>query len=161
MDLATTALSGLGGGLLRLAPEVIKLLDRKNERKHELALGAQQLDVMKLQSSTRLEEAHLQTNAAQVTASIDALRESLKGQLAATGIKFVDALNTLVRPVWTYYVLLTWGAVKTIDVWLAISRNMPWETMRPVVWSASDEAMLAMLGSFWFLDRVIVKRQSR
>jgi len=33
-----TLFGGVFGGILRLAPEVLKLLDRKNERQHELNL---------------------------------------------------------------------------------------------------------------------------
>lgn len=157
----TTVLGGLSGGLLRLAPEALKFFDRKNERKHELALQDGQLKLLQVQGNTRLEEVRTQSEATQAATALEALRDTLKAQAAPTGVKWVDALNASVRPVWTYYVLLTWGTVKVVDVIFAISRNLPWEQIRPAVWGADEAAMLATLATFWFLDRVIRKQQGR
>jgi len=38
---------GLLGGLFRLAPEILKFLDRKSERKHEIALLKAEMDFCK------------------------------------------------------------------------------------------------------------------
>lgn len=157
----TTVLGGLSGGLLRLAPEALKFFDRKNERQHELALQDGQLKLLAAQSNTRLEEVRTQSEATQAATALEALRDTLKAQAAPTGVRWVDALNASVRPVWTYYVLLTWGTVKVIDVSFAIARDLPWVQLRPVVWGAEEAAMLATLCTFWFLDRVIRKQQGR
>lgn len=157
----TTVLGGLSGGLLRLAPEALKFFDRKNERQHELALQDGQLKLLTAQSNTRLEEVRSQSEATQAATSLEALRDAIKAQAVPTGIKFVDALSALVRPVWTYLVLGIWASVKVVDVAFAITRGLPWEQLRPVVWSADDAGMLATLATFWFLDRVIRKQQGR
>lgn len=157
----TTILGGLSGGLLRLAPEALKFFDRKNERKHELALQAGQVELLKVQSNTHLEEVRTQSEATQAATALEALRDTLKAQAAPTGVKWVDALNASVRPVWTYYVLLTWGTVKIVDVAFAIGRKLDWEQIRVLVWGPDEAAMLATLATFWFLDRVIRKQQGR
>ena len=36
---------GILGGVARLAPEVLNFFDKKNERKHEIALGQQQFEL--------------------------------------------------------------------------------------------------------------------
>jgi hypothetical protein len=164
MDLGNTlitVLGGMSGGLLRLAPEAFKLFDRHNERKHELALGEQQAKLLQLQSNTRLDEVRTQSEATQAAQALQALSDSIKAQATPTGIKWVDALSALVRPFWTFLVLGMWASVKVVDVAFATARNLPWEEMRPVVWSAEDAGMLATLATFWFLDRVIRKQQGR
>jgi hypothetical protein len=104
--LGTTGATLLGGGLgavLRLAPEILKLVDRGNERKHELAL----LDKNTAAEAARaakagLQEHQLAADTAQITAGIAALQEAVKGQAQQTGIAFVDAINATVRPILTY-----------------------------------------------------------
>lgn len=157
----TTVLGGLSGGVLRLAPEAFKLWDRHNERKHELALGKQQQELLQLQSNTHLAEISAQSDATQAATAIEALRDSIKAQATPTGIGWVDAASSFVRPYWTYLVLNTWAAVKITDVWVSIVRNLDWEHIRPVVWGPEDAGMIATLAGFWFLDRVIRKQQGR
>jgi hypothetical protein len=154
----TTVASGLGGGLLRLAPEALKVFDRKNERKHELALGDQQIRLLQAQSSTRMAEVTNQSDATQAVTAMEALRDAIKVQGQLTGNKFVDGISQLVRPLWTYYVLLTWGTVKCVDVWQAMVNDIPWMTIRGYVWGVEDASMISALMSFWFLDRVLKRR---
>lgn len=45
-----TLIGGALGGLLRLAPEVLKWLDRKGERAHELAMQDKALEFEKVRS---------------------------------------------------------------------------------------------------------------
>ena len=157
----STVLGGVGGGVLRLAPEVLKFFDRKNERAHELALGKQQQDLIQLQSNTHLAEIGAQSESTQAATALEALRDSIKAQAIPTGIKWVDAASAFVRPYWTYLVLNTWAAVKVTDVWVAIARDLDWEHIRPIVWGPEDAGMIATLAGFWFLDRVIRKQQGR
>src|SRR5690606_9273658 len=49
-------LGGLLGGVARLAPEILKFFDRRNERKHELALAEHQLELIRVQHHTRMDE---------------------------------------------------------------------------------------------------------
>jgi len=149
------------GALARLAPEMLNFFDRKNARKHELALGEQQAELIKLQGHTKLEEVRTAGEVAQAAAAIEALRESIKAQALPTGIKWVDALSASVRPVWTYLVLLTWASVKHINVGMSIVQDRPWTEIQALLWTADDATMLSTLATFWFLDRVIRKSSAR
>lgn len=154
-------LSGvLLGGIARLAPEILGFFDKRNQRKHELALGQQQADLLKIQSTTRLAEIDAQALADQTSKSIDALKEVLVAQAKPTGIRWVDAINAAVRPIWTYLVLLSWASVKIMNVTIGLVRDLDWEKMQPLIWGQDEITMMATLLSFWFLDRVIVKRGS-
>ena len=43
------------GGLFRLAPEVLKFLDRKNERQHELAMFNRQCELEQIRGEVKLD----------------------------------------------------------------------------------------------------------
>jgi hypothetical protein len=49
-----TLLGGLLGGAFRLAPEVLKWLDRRGERGHELAMQDKALEFEKLRGAQRM-----------------------------------------------------------------------------------------------------------
>ena len=51
-----TLLGGLLGGAFRLAPEILKWLDRKGERSHELAMQDKALEFEKLRGTQRMAE---------------------------------------------------------------------------------------------------------
>lgn len=148
---------GALGALARLAPEILGHFDKKNERKHELALGDQQAKLIELQGHTKLSEVTATSEAAQAATALEALREAIKSQATPSGIRWVDALSASVRPVWTYMVLLGWASVKYINVGMSIVQHKDWSTIQTLLWSSDDSAMLATLATFWFLDRVIRK----
>lgn len=156
-DALTTAvdalMGGVGGAVLRLAPEVIKLLDRKNERAHELALQELQIQLTKAQGEAQAHVAEISADTTAATAWLEAAKNYMSGQFRPSGVAWVDALSSTVRPVWTYWVLLTWASVKCVDVWLLMSNNLPWATVRPYIWGPDDALMLSGLTTFWFLDR--------
>ncbi len=49
-----TLLGGLLGGVFRLAPEILKWLDRQGERGHELAMQDKALEFEKLRGAQRM-----------------------------------------------------------------------------------------------------------
>lgn len=143
------------GGVARLAPEILNFFDRKNERKHELALAEHQLELIRVQHHTRMDEITAGSEAQQAVTALEALREAVRAQAQPTGIRWVDALSASVRPVWTYLVLLSWATVHYVNVAVAIHRAEDWEAIQSILWTSDDAAMLSTLATFWFLDRVI------
>ena len=59
-------LGGLLGGVFRLAPEVLKFFDRKNERTHELNMFKEQCELTKLQGELKIEEKYVDYSVAQL-----------------------------------------------------------------------------------------------
>ena len=84
-----TLLGGLLGGAFRLAPEILKWLDRKGERGHELAMQDKALEFEKLRGAQRMAEIGASADAAWNTGAIEALREAV----AAQGQQFGRALG--------------------------------------------------------------------
>lgn len=152
-------LGGVFGGLLRLAPEVLKWLDRKDERKHELAM----LDKEMAMAQLRVTQAMHTADASVEVAQFEAIESALKGQasMARSGGKVVSAISALVRPLVTYWVVVLWSAVKIASMVLAYQTNGDWKAMLLSNWSADDNAIMSLLLSFWFVGRVWDRHGSR
>ena len=54
-------IGSLFGGLFRLAPELLKLWDRKDERRHELSMLKVQADLEKVKGDYKMEERYSKT----------------------------------------------------------------------------------------------------
>lgn len=157
-----TLFGSLFGGLFRLAPEVLKWLDRKNERAHELAMLDKQLDADKLRGEQAIAQIGALADAAIGAAEVQALIEATKAQSTRTGIKWVDALNALVRPVLAVqWLIFLWPAVILAGFSLAIAHGTdPLVALRSA-FGADEKAMAASVASFWLVDRSLRKMFGR
>ncbi len=144
-----TIAGGLMGGLFRLAPEVLKFFDRDNERKHELAMFDKQLEMERLTIDSKVAIAQERTYGQ----GLEALTEALKGEGKRTGIAWVDAVSSLVRPVVTYWFMAIYMMVKTTAIVLVVN-DAGWVAAMDTAWTANDAALLAGILNFWFLGRV-------
>jgi ABC-type multidrug transport system fused ATPase/permease subunit len=153
-----TLLGGVFGGVLRLAPEVLKFFDQKNERKHELAMVSAEMEFAKV----RGEIAMRQTEAQMTMAEVDAISQAFKEQSAtaqAAG-KFVSAISALVRPFVTYLFVIAYAAVKVAAFLIALEQNGDWKVVLTTMWGVDDMAVLNMILSFWFVGRVYERTRS-
>lgn len=150
--LVTVASGGLGG-LLRLAPEIMKGFDRKNERSHELAM--MQVEVVIVEK--RMEHDMRKVDAAMTMAEMDAISAAVKeqGQTARKAGKFVAAISALVRPMVTYWFVIMFSAVKIVSIAMAIQAGGDWKEVLVSSWTADDMALLMMILSFWFVGRTL------
>ena len=94
-----TLLGGLLGGAFRLAPEILKWLDRNGERSHELSMQDKALEFEKLRGASRMAEIGASADAAWNTGAIEAFKEAVAWQGRPSGVKWADGLSTSVRPV--------------------------------------------------------------
>lgn len=156
MDLLSGGILGsIFGGLFRLAPEVLKWLDKKNERSHELLMFSRQCDLEQLRGAIRMEERYVDHSVAQ----LDAIQEAFKEQAstAKASYKWVSALSALVRPGITYVLFGLYVAVKLTAIIYAINSGAEWHDVLRINWTNEDFAMLNMILTFWFLGRSIEK----
>ena len=131
-------------------------MDKKNERVHEKDMFNLQLAADAQKSKEQLAAIDAQAAGAQFTSSLDALKEALKGQATQTGVKFVDAINALVRPGVTYVVFGMWCVVK-VNALVSLSAGNDVTHAISIWWTDADQAMLAYILNFWFLGRVFDK----
>lgn len=157
-----TVLGGAVGALARLAPEVIKAIDRRNERKHEAVMLDKNIEAEKARGALGLQTEALKQDGAQVVSAIEALKAAIAGQAAPTGVKWVDALTASVRPILTYGIALPYvlGKVAVFGalLWASGINAESATAALAATYTGADMAILSGVLNFWFLGRVFDKR---
>jgi len=153
-----TLFGGVLGGIFRLAPEVLKWLDRAGDRKHELQMLQIEMEFAKV----RGEIAMKQTEAIMTTAELNAMSEAYReqAQTATQAGWFVSTLSALVRPLVTYAFVCTYFAVKVAAYVLALHQGGEWKALLVSMWNQDDMAMLMLILTFWFVGRVYEKQRN-
>jgi hypothetical protein len=172
----TAILSALGGGLIRMLPELIALLHKREDNAHELNMLQKQIELEKLTAADKLATQTLQIGADAAHDAIAATADALKGQMQLlgaqfqiTGIRFldglvsllrtgVDVLNMLVRPTTTYYFLALFGLYKSALMGVALKQNDVWQSILQV-YTGDDVAILFAILGFWFVGRTFEKQK--
>ena len=151
-----TLFGGVFGGLLRLAPEALKLFDRKNERAHELKMLQLEHEFAKTKAEAVLHQGDQQIQIKEFEAIGAALDEQSKTAQAAGW--FISAINALVRPTTTYLFLGCYFLVKVATYTLGIEQGIKWEDIVISLWTKDDIGILFMIISFWFVGRVYERK---
>jgi len=148
-------LGSIFGGLFRLAPEVLKFMDKGNERKHELSMFTLQTDLEKMRGQFKMEERYVDYSVKQ----LDTIKEAFKEQSATAKEAgwFVAAVSALVRPGITWALFFMYAAVKIAAITLAMQTGGHWAEILRQSWDVDDFAMLNMCLTFWFVGRSIEK----
>lgn len=154
-------LSFLFGGMFRLAPEIMKYLDKANERKHELGMIEAQLkaDVTRaeVQGKIQMTVAELQVlmevNRAQMTPIVKT------GNLWIDGFNaFWDGVSKSVRPVLTYwYCVVAYGFYKGVIFYNAATILESKSEAILHIWTPQDQQVMWSIIGFWFVDRALRK----
>jgi hypothetical protein len=157
-DLLSGGLLGsIFGGLFRLAPEVLKFLDKKNERQHELSMFQLQTDLEKMRGEFRVEEKYVDYSVQQLDTIKSAFQEQAETAKAAGW--FVAAISALVRPGITWCLFFMYAAVKAAALVMAFQTNAAWTEVVTKCWDEDDFGLFTMVISFWFVGRSIEKYQ--
>ena len=149
-----TLLGGLLGGAFRLAPEVLKWLDRSGERKHELAMQDKALEFEKLRGAQRMAEIGAAADGAWNVGALEALKESVLAQGRISGVKWVDAWSSSVRPVLTYWFMALYCTAKVAAFIGVLNAGASWIDAVSQTWSEADQALWSGVLNFWFIGRV-------
>jgi len=153
-------LGSIFGGIFRMAPEVLKWLDKKDERQHELALFSRQCDLEQMRGQMKLAEIGAQREAAIDVGVMDAFNNAITQQAemvkAAGG--WVASLSASVRPVVTYWVLFVWSFIHVWFAWNAWLAGAPAVEVFKTMMTPDFSALLSGTINYWFLDRTLSKR---
>ena len=148
------------GGVFRLAPEVLKYFDKKNERLHELNMFARQCELETLRGQQKLAEIGAQREAAVDVGVMDAFNAAINQQAemvkAAGG--WAASLSASVRPVVTYWILLIWTFIHLWYAWSSLNSGLDATEVFKLFMSPDFSALLGGTINFWFLDRTLAKR---
>ena len=153
-------LGSIFGGIFRMAPEVLKWLDKKNERSHELLMFSRQCDLEQLRGAQKLAEIGAQREAAVDVGVMDAFNSAIQQQAemvkAAGG--WVASLSASVRPLVTYWVLFVWSFIHVWFAWNAWLAGAPAVEVFKTMMTPDFSALLSGTINYWFLDRTLSKR---
>jgi hypothetical protein len=161
MDIFSGGLLGsIFGGLFRLAPEILKWLDKKNERQHELAMFDRQCDLEAQRGAQKLQEIGAQHGMAVDAGVLDAFKGVIDQQtdMVKKAGGWVASLSASVRPVVTYWILFIWSFVHIWFAWNAWLQGMSPAEVFKVAMSPDFSALVAGTINYWFMDRTLAKR---
>ena len=150
-------LGSIFGGLFRLAPEILKFLDKKNERQHELSMFQLQTDLEKMRGEFRMEEKYVDYSIQQMDTIKAAFQEQAETAKAAGW--FVAAVSALVRPGITWCLFFMYAAVKAAALVIAFQTGANWMEVVTKCWDEDDFALFTMVLTFWFVGRSVEKYQ--
>ena len=150
-------LGSIFGGIFRLAPEVLKFLDKKNERQHELSMFQLQTDLEKMRGEFKMEEKYVDYSIQQMDTIKAAFQEQAETAKAAGW--FVAAISALVRPGITWCLFFMYAAVKAAALVIAFQTGANWMEVVIKCWDEDDFALFTMVLTFWFVGRSIERYQ--
>lgn len=153
-----TLIGTLLGGGFRLVPEILKWFDRKQDRKHEVDMFNLQLQADEMRSKTALGEIQARSEGAMNVAELQAIIEATKAQAIRSGVRWVDAISSLMRPVITFWwvIVLYTGALIAQYLVLVQSGADGLQALL-ALWGPDEKAIAASIISFWFVDRSLRK----
>lgn len=157
--LIESLLGSVLGGVLRLAPEVIKFFDRKNERDHEARMMDKEMAIAELRAAQAMHTVDAGVQLAQFDAMASA--HDSQAKMAKAGGWFVSAVSALVRPVVTYGIFGFYVACRAAGLVLAFQQGGEWHTVLVNAWTGDDMAVLMLVLTFWFTGRAWESRQVR
>ena len=148
------------GGIFRLAPEVLKFFDKKNERSHELMMFQRQCDLEQIRGQQKLAEIGAARDAAIDVGVMDAFNSAINQQaeMAKAAGGWAASLSASVRPVVTYWVILLWSFVHLWFAWNAWLQGAAPREVFNTMMTADFMALVSGTINYWFLDRTLKQR---
>ena len=153
-----TLVGTLLGGVFRLVPEVMSFSDKKHERAHEAVMFEKQIQADQLRAQMAIEAEKVKGDIQMGVSELQAIIEATKAQGQQTGVKWVDAISSLMRPVITF-----WWVIVLYTAALVAQFHQMW-VMNVVtadailrLWGPDERAIVASIISFWFVDRSLRK----
>jgi hypothetical protein len=150
-----TLLGSLIGFGASAFPELLKLKREKEDRKQQLALLDRQIEQQKLGHIQKLEELN-------VSADIKEMDQVYGYANRDSGVRWVEALQSSVRPVITYAFFGLFAAVKLTSLaTLLQAEGMTLSAALQVIWDGESQALFSTVLSFWFGARALGKAHQR
>lgn len=155
-------ISFIFGGVFRLIPELSRLWDGQKQREHELKMAQLQFELDKQRAELMLNQVAVVGNIELEQKDADTWLEAIKAQAIKTGIKFVDGLNALVRPILTFWwCIILATAYKVASYNLMVTGGAAWDNAITMLWTTTDYQIVLSIIGFWFVDRALRKQHGK
>lgn len=148
------------GGIFRLAPEVLKFFDKKNERQHELAMFQRQCDLEQIRGQQKLAEIGAQRDAAIDVGVMDAFNAAINQQaeMAKAAGGWSAALSASVRPIVTYLLVGVYLSLQVAMSSYIFSNGGSIKDIFEFVMTPDFVALVSGILNYHFLNRTLEKR---
>lgn len=151
-------ISTLGGGVIRLLPEVFKWLNAKQDHDHEYRMTDLQLKIDAQRGQIALDQVNVQGKWNEVMAEITALNQAISDQMKPSGVPLADAMNTLLRPLITvWWCIGLYSAYKVHLILWAYNEQMGLKEKAEVICNEFDRSVIGSIIGYWFMDRTLRK----
>ena len=140
-----TLFASITGFISSIIPEIIKYLTLSNDKKYQLNILDRQIEYSKLNAGKELEYLITSRNIIE-QASLYATYKS--------NIKWVDALNSSVRPTLAYSFFFIYLTIKYLQ-YKAISNTSYAVEYLEILWSVDDKVVFASIISFYYGHKTI------
>ena len=152
-------LSFIFGGLFRLAPELLKWMDKKDERKHELDMINANMKADQLRAEQILKQIDAEADVILGKAEMDAIIAATKAQGQKSGVKWIDGFNSLLRPLIAFWwVIVLYSGALIVQFYALVWKfheSVP-DAVMSVFGDMEKQIALSIIG-FVFVDRSIRK----
>lgn len=150
-----TLLASLLGFVGSVVPDIFKIFQDKRDKAHELEILKMQRELQAQGHSERLEEINASADIAEMMSLSN--RVPLK-----TGVRWIDGLNGMVRPVIAFWFMGLFTFAKVGMFWSITHApaDLPWlaKTWGEAaftLWGSEDQAIFAAVISFYFGSRAM------
>lgn len=142
-----TLFASIAGFLGSIVPEIFRFFKDTQDKKQELKILQLQMKFAQQSRNVQLEAIEMQR---------DAIEQHNLYSTYHSGVYWVDALNSTVRPVLAYSFFAMYGAIKILQLHY-ISDAYPLVEYLDILWSQDDQAIFAGIISFYFGQRTFSK----
>jgi hypothetical protein len=131
-------------------PKLLKSMDDRAERKH-------QLELMKMQADLQAKGVALDIKKLQAEADVAEAKGIYEHDKSLDGGSFINAMRAAVRPVITYCFFGLFLAIKIAYLVTLLRSGNDWTVALPLLWDDETAALFAAIVSFWFGNRAVSK----
>ena len=145
------------GGIFRLAPELMKFMDKKDERKHELALLDKNMEADRLRGEMQIRQIEAEADVVLGKAEIDAIIAATQAQGQKSGVRWIDGFNALLRPLIAFWwVIVLYSGSLCVQFYALVWKfheGIPTAVL--TVFGDQEKAIALSIIGFVFVDRAI------
>lgn len=143
-----TVISSLIGFLGAGLPKFLEYFQDKQDKKHELAVMDRQMAMAKDANTIKLQELQTQENIQEIKSIYKTFN---------TGIRWVDALNGLVRPIIAFALIGLYIVIEYMIFYIIGTETGYTLEMLEFLWSDEDQALFSGIISYYFGSRAFSK----
>lgn len=141
------------GALTGMVPGILQLFTQKASNAQALAL--KQLDIQAAKDGVAL-----QIDLANSQSDIQQQQSLYKFAADPAGVRWVDAINTLIRPYITLIFVHVWIGIELALLYYGVTKGHALPELAAAIWDSNTQAIFGAIIGFWFGNRMLTRNQA-